>query len=562
MLFRFGVSGLVLAIGSMLMVACGTPHAARHPASPPSESGDVVQFEPGLDSAAEQRARALAHFGTGVVHDTDEDPEASLEEYYQAALLDPSYEPLTLQVADGLVHRKQLDKALELLTRAAARPGASGSIYSRLGMVYAQLGKTEQAIAADRTAIKRSPDRLGGYQNLFLTYLQNHQAAEALKVLDSAAQQTDVDAEFLIGLSELYGSYIQQAPTQKDKLKPKVVAILARADKLDPQNPLLRLRLADGFNLFGESGRAAQLYLDLLKRLPDIPFLRERLHSKLAGIYMRGSERKQAAEQLQAIVRDDPTNPMAWYYLGFLSYDDKKPADAAEYFGKTVLLSPDFEDAYYELSLAQISLNQVPDALATLEKARKKFKDNFVLEFYSGLAYSRQKNYAEALRCFTAAEVIARAGDPKHLDQDLYFQLGACSERTGDYTQAENYFEKCLELAPDNAEAQNYLGYMWAEHGLKLDKARTLIEKALKAEPKNPAYLDSMGWVLFKLNQPQAALEQVRHAVELSTEPDPTLYDHLGDIYSALQQRDKAREAWTKSLSLEPNETVRKKLDH
>jgi tetratricopeptide (TPR) repeat protein len=277
---------------------------------------------------------------------------------------------------------------------------------------------------------------------------------------------------------------------------------------------------------------------------------------------MRGSERKQAAEQLQAIVRDDPTNPMAWYYLGFLSYDDKKPADAAEYFGKTVLLSPDFEDAYYELSLAQISLNQVPDALATLEKARKKFKDNFVLEFYSGLAYSRQKNYAEALRCFTAAEVIARAGDPKHLDQDLYFQLGACSERTGDYTQAENYFEKCLELAPDNAEAQNYLGYMWAEHGLKLDKARTLIEKALKAEPKNPAYLDSMGWVLFKLNQPQAALEQVRHAVELSTEPDPTLYDHLGDIYSALQQRDKAREAWTKSLSLEPNETVRKKLDH
>ena len=123
------------------------------------------------------------------------------------------------------------------------------------------------------------------------------------------------------------------------------------------------------------------------------------------------------------------------------------------------------------------------------------------------------------------------------------------------------YFEKCLQLAPNFAEAMNYLGYMWAEHGLKLDQARELIEKAVKAEPKNAAYLDSLAWVLFKLKQPKEALPYALKAAELSEQPDATVYDHIGDIYAALKQLEKAREAWRKSLSLEPNEEVRKKLE-
>jgi tetratricopeptide (TPR) repeat protein len=103
---------------------------------------------------------------------------------------------------------------------------------------------------------------------------------------------------------------------------------------------------------------------------------------------------------------------------------------------------------------------------------------------------------------------------------------------------------------------------MWAEHGMKLDQARELIEKALKAEPKNAAYLDSLGWVLFKLNRPKDALPYILQAVELSKkeDEDATLYEHLGDVYAALNETAKAREAWNKSLSLEPNDEVRKKL--
>jgi tetratricopeptide (TPR) repeat protein len=96
---------------------------------------------------------------------------------------------------------------------------------------------------------------------------------------------------------------------------------------------------------------------------------------------------------------------------------------------------------------------------------------------------------------------------------------------------------------------------------MKLDKARELIEKALKAEPKNAAFLDSMAWVLYKLNEPAAALPYALKAAELSEKPDATVDDHIADIYAALKQLDKAREFWRKSLALEPNEEVRKKLD-
>ena len=232
-----------------------------------------------------------------------------------------------------------------------------------------------------------------------------------------------------------------------------------------------------------------------------------------------------------------------------------------EYFSKTVLLNPDFEQAYYDLASAQINLNQTVAALATLQRARVRFAENFIIPYLKGLTHSRRKEYAEAIASFTAAEVFARVAEPKRLNEFFYFQLGSAYERSGNVSQAENCFEKAIALNPDFAEAMNYLGYMWAERGANLERARSLIEKALRAEPKNAAFLDSLGWVFFKLHQPEGALEQLLKAVECAEEPDATIYDHLGDVYAALNQTEKAREAWSKSLKLEPNEQVQKKLD-
>lgn len=560
MRYRNWIQVLALALlSSGIAAGCGGS-AARHgttqadtPAAPVTRASSAWPEE--------KLAKAHAHYGAGVIHEMNDEEEQALNEYYLAALNDPENAELVLEVSRRFVQKKEFDEALEVLTLAASRPAASGAIYARLGMVYNQVGKTEQAIEANRTAIKRSPDSLVGYQNLFTTLLQNKREQEALKILEDAAALPKLSAEFLVGLAELYQAYVMQVPSQKAKVQPKALAALNRAEKLNPENPLLRLRMADDFNVCGDTEKASQMYLDLLKRLPDVPPIRERLHAKLATIYLRDSNRTNALEQLRAIIRDNPTNPQAYYYLGFLTYSDKKPAEAAEYFSKAIVLNPDFAEAYCDLALCHLAQDKPAEALNTLATARKKFSENFALEFYTALAYGQQREYAASLKHLIAAEVIAKVTEPKLLDRDFYFQLGACYERTGDYARAEECFEKCLALAPDWPEALNYLGYMWADRGQKLDRAREMLEKAVKAEPKNAAFLDSLAWVLFRQNLYEDSLRYALLSIDLSEKPDPTLFDHLGDIYAALNQPVKAMEAWNKALELEPNDKIRKKLN-
>jgi Tfp pilus assembly protein PilF len=134
-------------------------------------------------------------------------------------------------------------------------------------------------------------------------------------------------------------------------------------------------------------------------------------------------------------------------------------------------------------------------------------------------------------------------------------------ERKGDEARSIEYLEKALELKPDFDEALNHLGYLWADKGTNLARARAMIEQAVRAEPENPAYLDSLGWVLFKLGRHAEALEWLTKARARLTEPDATVLDHLGDAAAACRRWDLAREAWEASLRVEASPSVRRKLD-
>ena len=509
----------------------------------------------------ENLVQAYAHYVQGMIYDIDEQPEQAQEELNKAALRDPSNADLVLELTRRYLQQKQPEKALELLVHATALPEASGTLFARLGLVYSRLGKQEQAVVACQAAIKRAPDSLDGYRTLFFVDLQNGRPKDALKVLDQAAKAPKTSAEFVIELVELYATLERQAPSEKAAIQPNALAALNRAAAQNPTSPQLRLKLADDYNQLGDTTNAVRIYEQLLIAYSDLLALRTDVHTKLADIYLRGKKYQAAAAELKAIVQDDPANSKAYYLLGSLADDEKKFAEAADYFQKTLLLNDNFQEAYYDLARVQIDLNQSQQALATLETARVKFGRGFDSEVFSALAYEKQKDYTNAVNHFTSAEVIAKATDPKRLNGGFYFDQGAACERAGDFDQAEKCFEKSLELTPNFTEALNYLGYMWADRGIKLEQARDLIEKAVRLEPKSPAFLDSLGWVLYKLNRPQEALPNVQKAIEFSEEPDPTLYEHLGDIYTALKQTDKAREAWTKSLTVVPNDEVRKKLD-
>jgi tetratricopeptide (TPR) repeat protein len=130
----------------------------------------------------------------------------------------------------------------------AARPGASGAIFARLGLVYSRLGRSDKALEANRMAIRKSPRLLAGYRNLSEGYIENKQPDDALGVLDEALNVARADPEFFLGLSELYTRIALRFPTQREKVNAKGRTALGRVDASKLTDVAVLLKLADQFN--------------------------------------------------------------------------------------------------------------------------------------------------------------------------------------------------------------------------------------------------------------------------------------------------------------------------
>jgi tetratricopeptide (TPR) repeat protein len=508
----------------------------------------------------EKRVEALARFAAGVSGELREQPDEALDQFYKSVLADPTNEPLVIDVARRLIRKKETDKAIEVLSKSAEQPNATGFLDALLGVAYLQAKKPDQAIAASRRAVTKLPKSLLGYQNLSQIYLQTDRPKDALAVLDEAAAQPSPDILFLVDLGDAYRGYVAAQPKDFALVKPKILALLNAATKLEPRGQNFIIRLAELWGFAGEYQRAAELYVKLIERFPNQTLLRNRA----AELFLRANDQKAAQAQLDALVRAQPTNPLTHYFLGTIAAAQKDFDKAVESFERAIQLNEgaktEVDQFYFELAEIHLRRDDTEAALKLLGTARKKFKLSFFLEYFTAMAHSRAKDYAASVKHFTAAELLAKRDEPERLNGLFYFQVGAACERHKDIKQAEIYFLQAIKLAPDFAEALNYLGYMWAERGENLTEAKSMIEKALKQEPENAAYLDSMAWVLFKLNKPKEALEYQLKALKFQKEPDATLHDHLGDIYAALKQTEKARAQWELSISIEPSDAIQKKL--
>ncbi len=552
-----------LAILAAFLGGCGT---ASRPSpvksAPPASTKPPAAVAAAASASLEQRAKAYAHFSTAVVREMNGQADQAQDEFWLAAKADPGNEQLVIDLAHRSLQRQQPEKAVELLALSAAQPDASGQVHGWLAFALAQTGKTNEAIVASRIAIKKAPQFFLGHRTLAQLQLSAGNPREALKVLDDAARLNDADAVFQIDLAEFIAVTGRAKVLSEADVKPRVTALLDKVAKLNLDEPRLMQKMADTYKSVGELKKATALYEDLLKNHPPSnPAMAPALREQLIQLYLRSGDHSGATAQLKSILRENPTDARAYYLLGNLASESKEYSEAMGHFRSAILFDPTLEPAYYDLAALQITLNQPDEALLTLAKARTQFPVNYFIEFYTGLALGAQKRYSDAVRSFTSAELLGKNKDASLLTPGFYFQFGAMCERNADYKEAERHFRKTLELAPDFTEALNYLGYMWAERGVNLEEARTMIEKALKQEPENSAYLDSMGWVLYRLNRLEEALTFIQQSVDHSEKPDGTLYDHLGDILSALGRHDQARKEWQKALGLEPSDEIRKKLE-
>jgi tetratricopeptide (TPR) repeat protein len=264
----------------------------------------------------------------------------------------------------------------------------------------------------------------------------------------------------------------------------------------------------------------------------------------------RGCDSVLAALSIE--VTDDP---ILYYYRGRIAQLDSNFTQAENFYSHSLGIDDTLSEVWVSLAFTRLFVGDTIAAAATFDSALTACKDDSAkVLFFTGMFNNQRHQYAIAIGYF---DRVLEA-DPRNIN--ALFNLGAACERDGRIADAEKAFERLLSIQPDHAQALNYLGFMWADKGIKLDQAEKMIGQALKAEPENGAYLDSYAWVLYKKEKFKEALKYQEKAMKLSSE-DAVLYDHLGDIRAALKDFAAAKENWRKALELDPlNNTIKQKL--
>jgi tetratricopeptide (TPR) repeat protein len=164
---------------------------------------------------------------------------------------------------------------------------------------------------------------------------------------------------------------------------------------------------------------------------------------------------------------------------------------------------------------------------------------------YVAQVQDKGKRFDDERKTLDSADALSKTPDEK---QGIQFMRGAMLERSKNFDAAEKIFRAILQDDPNNAGALNYLGYMYADRNINLDEAQQMISKALNSDPGNGAYLDSLGWVHFRLNRLDLAAEELRQALD-KVGKDPTVHDHLAEVYFKQGKIREAIQQWEASVS-------------
>lgn len=518
--------------------------------------------------------RAYDHFVRGDLYEQAGKFEAAIDEYRKALIYDPGSTEIRRSLSEIYMRQRKFTEAAVLRSEIEEKNArdynfigdclrysndleGAADFYRRsleidstqyttriylAGMLY-HLEDYRRAEENFKIAVEFASNKVKGYLELASFYLRISKSDKALEAYSAALEEDPADIRPALGASGIHLS--RGDTTTADSICLSLME--GHRDDVQSLNSLISTFYAlDRLELVEKAAkRTAEL-------LPNDPDLQRRYAFTLFG-----NAKFAAAESLMiAIDEKDMANGLIYYYLGRLVQRREDYTSSEDYFKKSLALEDTITYSWINLAVVTDAQGRYEEALEIMHRAYEKIPyDSFEVLYYTAIIHSRNEHYD------LARDGYLRLLESRPDDIDIRFNLAASYERLGNFDDAEKEFQWIIERAPEHALALNYLGYMYADNGIKLKKALQMIKDAVSIDPENGAFLDSYAWVLFKLGRYDEALVQMKEALK-HDQSDAILYDHQGDIYAALTSHELARESWEEALKIEPdNEEIKAKLN-
>jgi tetratricopeptide (TPR) repeat protein len=482
----------------------------------------------------------------GQLYTVKHEPKKAEEQFKTAQDIEPDSEDVVLNLARLYGESGDLEHAAKVV-EAVPESDRTSKMEFALGAAYDQLKRPKDAIAAYQRALDIEPGDARTMGALAQALLNDDQLDAAMKQYKQLSEADPDDSSALIHIGEIQ----RRQGKYEDAL-----ATIRKAAKKEPDN------LEAGYNegllldVLGRFDEAVQVYehmVDLTSHAngayrEDEKNNRDIFLERLGAVYHEENKIDQAIGAYQKMIDMGGDSALRGYQGEVDTYRDAKQFDkAVEVSRKAVETNPKNNDLKLMLAGELADAGKVDEALSMAKGLLKNDNSEGDRKIWLDLAQVETRLH----RWKDAEDSLNKAATMTTKKEDrvtLFFLRGALAERQKRFEAAEDQFRQALDLDPSNAMVLNYLGYMLADKNMKLPEALKLIRKAVEQEPMNGAYLDSLGWAYFKMGQYELAEENLRQAVARD-QTDPTVHEHLGDLYEKTGRIRLAAAQWQLSLT-------------
>ncbi|HBC38650.1 MAG TPA: hypothetical protein DDZ69_03355 [Porphyromonadaceae bacterium] len=427
---------------------------------------------------------------------------------------------LYFELANVYGDNGELDKAIQSLDTLQKYTGVSDAITLNKFRLYNMMDRKEQAFEEIQSVIDKNPDNIRYKLLMGDLYLQDNQTEKALGYY-AQAKLIDPDEPSLI-LSMV--NYYEKTNNKTAAIEELQKAITSSKMEVEMKLQLLARYITVLRQSQQDVKTANPLFQSMLEQHPN----NTQINMMYGDVLLLQEDKKKAMEQFEIFTKENPANPAGYEQMLRIALPDTTALDKV-------------------IEITQRGIKNIPSAPQ--------------FYFYMGLAKFQQKKYKEALSIYEQGLANAEFQN-QMIESDFYGQIGDLNHFLKNNDVAFENYEKALKLNPQNLPVLNNYSYYLSQERKNLDKAEQMSGITIKAEPTNPTYLDTYGWILFEQGAYTMAKIYIEKAVEYGKdELSAEVLEHYGDILAVTGEKEKAVEQWKKAKELgSDSKTLNKKI--